>query len=215
MSIKINVAFFFAFGLCSLNASGKKPEPLSQNYQGYSPANVVRFSPISIFYGGMGLGLSYERFIDKAQRISFNLPVYGGLRNYFIGQSRNTVGTVENNFSILVNPGIRLYPRGHSRKLVYAIGPSVFLSHGTENGYQGGSDPAGNYVEYAEGTETRVGSMINNSLTFNISPRFNVGLEAGLGVSLYTRLKNNTTQTSRNGLIEPMALFAFQIGYKF
>ncbi len=214
MSIKINAAIFLAFGFCSLNASGKKPEPLPNNYQGHSRANVVRFSPLSVFYGGVGLGLSYERFVDKAQRVSFNLPVYGGLRNYMIGQSRS-VGLVESNFSILVNPGIRLYPRGHSRKLVYAIGPSVFLSHGTENGYQGGADPAGNYVVYAEGTETRVGSMINNSLSFNISPKFNVGIEAGVGVSLYTRLKNNTTQISRTGLIEPMALLAFQIGYKF
>lgn len=214
MSSKINTAIFLVLGLCSVNASGKKPEPLSHNYQGHASANSIRFSPVSVFYGGVGLGLSYERFIDKAQRVSFNLPVYGGLRNYFIGQSRS-VGIVESNFSILVNPGIRLYPRGHSRKMVYAIGPSVFLSHGTENGYQGGTDPLGNYVEYAEGTEMRVGSMINNSLTFNISPRFNVGLDAGLGVSLYTRLKNNTTQTSRTGLIEPMALFAFQVGYKF
>lgn len=209
------MAIFLVLGLCSLNASAKKPEPLPHNYQGHSPANVVRFSPVSFFYGGVGLGLSYERFIDKAQRVSFNLPVYGGLRNYLIGQSAGSAAESESNFSILVNPGIRLYPRGHSRKLVYAIGPSVFLTHGTENGYQGGTDPAGNYVVYAEGTETRVGSMINNSLSFNISPKFNVGIEAGVGVSLYTRLKNNTTQISRTGLIEPMALFAFQIGYKF
>ncbi|RYE00383.1 MAG: hypothetical protein EOP54_00325 [Sphingobacteriales bacterium] len=187
---------------------------MPHNYQSHSPANVVRFTPITVFYGGVGLGLSYERFMDKAQRVSFNLPVYGGLRNYFIGHS-GSVGIVESNFSMLVNPGIRLYPRGHSRKLVYAIGPSVFLSHGTDNGYQGSTDPTGNYVEYAEGTETRVGSMINNSFSFNISPRFNVGLEAGVGVSLYTRLKNNTTQIARTGLIAPMALFAFQVGYKF
>lgn len=215
MSIKINTAIFLVLGLCSLNASGKKPEPLPYNYQSHSPANVVRFSPLSVFYGGVGLGLSYERFIDKAQRVSFNLPVYGGLRNYLVGQSAGSAVEPESNFSILVNPGIRLYPRGHSRKLVYAIGPSVFLSHGTENGYQGDTDPSGNYVEYAEGTETRVGSMINNSLSMNISPRFNVGIEVGVGVSLYTRLKNNTTQISRTGLIEPMALFAFQVGYKF
>jgi len=215
MTIKINAAIFLALGLCSFNASARKPEPLSYSYQRPAPANVLRFAPISVFYGGVGLGLSYERFIDKAQRVSFNLPVYGGLRNYLIGQSAGSAVEPESNFSILANPGIRLYPRGHSRKMVYAIGPSVFLSHGTDNGYQGGSDPAGNYVEYAEGTETRVGSMINNSLTFNISPKFNVGVEAGIGVSLYTRLKNNTIQTSRVGLIEPMALFAFQIGYKF
>lgn len=215
MRIKINTAIFLAFGLCSLNASGKKPEPLPHKYQSHSPANVVRFSPVSVFYGGVGLGLSYERFIDKAQRVSFNLPVYGGLRNYLIGTSAGSAVDPESNFSILANPGIRLYPRGHSRKVVYAIGPSLFLSHGTDNGYQTGTEPSGNYVEYAEGTETRIGSMINNSFTFNISPKFNVGIEAGLGVSLYTRLKNNTTQTSRTGLIEPMALFAFQIGYKF
>lgn len=214
MHIKINTAIFLAIGLSSLNAAGKKPEPLPHNHQNHPAANVVRFSPVSVFYGGVGMGLSYERFIDKAQRVSFNLPVYGGLRNYLISSSGGAVES-ENNFSILVNPGIRLYPRGRSRKVVYAIGPSVFLSHGTENGYQSGNDPLGAYVEYAEGTETRIGSLINNSLSFNISPKFNVGIEAGLGVSLYTRLKNNTTQTSRTGLIEPMALFAFQIGYKF
>lgn len=211
MSIKINTAIFLAMAFCSLHASGKKPEP-HQNPLSYSPANVIRLAPISLFYGGTGLGLSYERFIDRAQRISFHLPVYAGLRNYLIGNYTNRTN-VENNYSMLVNPGIRLYPRGHGGRVVYAIGPSAFLSYGTENGYK--QENANYFNEYSKGTETRIGSMINNSFTFNISRKINIGLEAGIGVSLYTNLKNNTMQTSRRGLIEPMGLFAFQVGYKF
>lgn len=214
MSIKIKAAIFLAF--CSLSAFGKKPEPLSHNYQNPAQGNVIRFSPLSIFYGGFGVGLSYERFIDKGQRVSINLPLYGGIRNYFIGESK-VVGIVDRNFSILINPGLKLYPRGHGRKLVYSIGPSVFLSYGTENGYKSPQIPVsnGDFVEYSKGTEMRIGSMINNNFTFNISRKINVGLEAGIGVNLYSKLKNTTFQTSKTGLIEPMGLFAFHIGYKF
>lgn len=211
MSIKINAAIVLALAFCSFNASGKKPEP-HQNPLSYSPANAIRLAPVTLFYGGVGLGLSYERFIDKAQRISFNLPVYAGLRNYFIGNYVNRTES-ESNYSLLVNPGLRLYPRGHGRRIVYSIGPSVFLSYGTENGYK--QEISSYYNEYSKGTEMRIGSMINNSLTFNISRKINVGLEAGIGVSLYTKLENTTMKTSRTGLIEAMGLFAFQVGYKF
>lgn len=212
MRIKINLAILLALGVCQVSAFGKKPEPLANKSVKYAPLNAIRFSPISVFYGGVGIGLSYERFIDKAQRISFNLPVYAGIRNYFIGNYQNRVDA-ENNYSFLINPGVRLYPRGHSRKMVYAIGPSVFMTYGTENGFK--QELFNSFNEYSKGTEMRVGSMINNSLTFNVSPKINVGMEAGIGVSLYTSLINSSTQLNSVGVIEPMGLFSFQIGYKF
>lgn len=174
--------------------------------------NVLRISPATVFYGGTGGGLSYERFLDDDRKVSVMLPVSFGLRRYMIGSTSVPAQGDDLNYSFMFNPGIRMYPKGQ-RRVSYAIGASVFVTRGSENGFTQESNGA--YNAYAESTEMRVGSLISNNLTVNISKRVNIGLEALIGCSFYSRIHNNTTSVTQREAVSQMTGIMLQVGYRF
>lgn len=175
--------------------------------------SVVRFAPMSIFYGGVGGGISYEHFLDKDRKISLMLPLTFGLRGYLIGDNSGALSSEDLNYSVLFNPGIRMYPKGQ-RRLSYAIGASFFTTYGSENGFKR-DNSSGAYNMYTKGTEMRLGSIISNSLTVNLSKRFNVGVEALVGCSFKTFYKDKSTNTMLSDAVKAMGGFSVQLGYRF
>ncbi len=209
LKFTILLLLLMPFGLLAQHTSAKMP------FQ-----NVLRLSPISIFYGGVGAGLSYEHFLDKERKISLMLPLSYGLRNYMIG-SGSTFGENDKlNYSLLFNPGIRMYPKGQ-RRLSYAIGASFFTTYGSENGfkqdYKGYNNLAASssYSVYSNSTEMRLGSIISNSLTVNISKRFNIGAEVLLGCSFKTFIRDKASGTKVTESVKAMGGASLQLGYRF
>lgn len=174
--------------------------------------NVLRVSPATVFYGGTGGGLSYERFLDNDRKVSLYLPVSFGMRRYMIGKTSVPAGGNDMNYSFMFNPGIRMYPKGQ-RRVSYAVGASVFVTRGSENGFMQESNGA--YNAYAERSETRMGSLISNSLTVNISKRLNIGLEALVGCSFYSRIGNKTNSEVQREGVSQMTGIILQLGYRF
>ena len=181
------------------------------------PRNVFTAAPLAVFYGGVGGGLGYERFIDRERKTSISLAAYSGIRNYLIGNYAlsRTDDERAQNYSFMVLPGIKLYPRGQRRVLNYAIGTHLLLVKGSENGYKQSFTNA-SYEEFSTGSEMRVGSVISNAWSVNISPRFCIGAEALVGCSFITKIKSNQENSlNQDGGVKPMGALVLSVGYRF
>lgn len=171
------------------------------------PKNNLKFYPLATFaYGGVGIGLGYERLLDNEGKFGLNLPVYMGLANsdYMGGVDMNT------NATFMFNPGVKFYPGGQ-RRVTYGIGASLFGSWGRESGYE----------YYANGSRRlinedaiRAGMLVNNSVQFNIGPKFNLGLDLGLGPGYINQINQSNGFNYSEG-IRFMANFGFHLGFRF
>ncbi len=171
--------------------------------------NNMKFYPLSAFaYGGVGLGIAYERIMDNEGKLGLNLPVYLGLTN----AQDNGFGDIGTNTTFMFNPGVKFYPTGQ-RRVTYGIGASLFGSYGNRNGYIYDSNTGTS--RFMDRNEVRAGMLVNNSVQFNIGPKFNLGLDLGLGPSYLNRYNNLTTGFSNSDGIEFMAVFGFHLGFRF
>lgn len=173
------------------------------------PKNNIKFYPLSAFaYGGVGLGVGYERLLDNDGKLGLNLPVYMGLTN----AEDNGVGNIATNTTFMFNPGIKFYPGGQ-RRVTYGIGASLFGSYGNRNGYE--YDFNTGTRRFMNRNEVRAGMLVNNSVQFNIGQKFNLGLDLGLGPSYLNQYNNRTTGFSNSDGIDFMAAFGFHLGFRF
>lgn len=169
--------------------------------------NNMKFYPLSAFaYGGVGLGIGYERLLDDEGKLGLNLPVYMGLTNSSDGSMNVTTNT-----TFMFNPGVKFYPMGQ-RRVTYGIGASLFGSVGNRDEYVYFNNGARRLVNK---NEVRAGMLVNNSVQFNIGKKFNLGLDLGLGPSYLNHSNNRTTGERYSDGIEFMASFGFHLGFRF
>lgn len=171
------------------------------------PKNNLKFYPLSVFaYGGVGVGIGYERLLDNEGKFGLHIPVFVGLDNDYSVNSDNITRT-----TFMVNPGVKFYPTGQ-RRVTYGLGASLFGMVGNRN----------EYIYFPNGTRqetdqnmVRAGMLINNSVQFNIGPKFNLGMDLGLGPSYLNQYNNNTTGMKYSEGIQFMASFGFHLGFRF
>lgn len=184
------------------------------NNMHYGP-NILAFAPIQISESGMGVGISYERMLDKKGIVSFYMPV-----SYtFTGDGGdNYYGYNDELQNLYLMPGIKIYPTGSNGIVKYSIGPSLVFAFGEEyrdDLYYTYSGPyyGGSYYPYYnygyKGDRFSFGMMINNTLNINPTPHLYLGLELGLGLS-YLHYVDNVRQDTQ-GLTQ----FGFRVGYRF
>lgn len=172
-----------------------------------SPKNNIKFYPLSTFaYGGVGLGIGYERLLDNEGKFGLNLPVYLGLAN----ADNSSTMDVRTNTTFMFSPGLKFYPGGQ-RRVTYGIGASLFGSWGQDD----------NYFELSNGSRMlvtenviRAGMLVNNSVQFNIGQKFNLGLDLGLGPSYINQFNRSDGFDYSDG-IRFMANFGFHLGFRF
>jgi len=162
---------------------------------------VLAIAPLSLTEISKGVGLSYERAIDKEGIIALWIPVSFGFRTY--DNSAYSSSTVYGNFYAM--PGIKIYPTGSFGKCKYSIGPNLVFATGNKS-----SDY--NYYYYSGGETVsflKMGFMVNNSLNINPLPHLYLGIDFGFGIT-YLSEENNVSRNSTEGLVH----FAFRIGYR-
>lgn len=204
MSKKIVITLLSAGALLSTTPLFARPEIRSAPAKAYYAPNIVRFTPVTVFDEAVGIGFSYERILDKDGKISVNIPVYLGL-NTNSGYNNGWGYNNTTNYSMLINPGVKFYPAGQ-RRVTYALGASLFTMMGEDDNYYGG--PINEQADYF-----RAGIMINNYINFNITPKFNLGMELGVGPRYINQYK--TATTTYNEGISVSAQFGFHMGFRF
>lgn len=203
MSTKFVLTLLSAVALCSTTPLSARPPVQQASARPQYGPNIVRFTPVTVFDNSVGIGFSYERILDKDGKISVNIPVCLGINmnNGYNGWGYST----NTNYSIFLNPGVKFYPAGQ-RRVTYALGASLFTMMGEDDYYYGG--PANEEADYF-----RAGIMINNYVHFNITPKFNLGLELGVGPRYINQYR--TTQSTFSDGISVSAQFGFHMGFRF
>ena len=170
--------------------------------------NMLNFSPFKALDSGPGIGLSYEILLDKRQYFSIILPL-----SLIFPDNYNFYDNAGNRSSILYfSPGFKVYPFGQ-RKVTYAVGPNIFTAIGKSPFYS--YDPVtGSYTQSNTSSKNfRLGVMVNNYINFQITPSFQIGLNAGIGARYIDREKQ-PSQTFNNG-INVSGEFNFNLGFRF
>ena len=170
--------------------------------------NIIAIAPIQMANEGpAGVGIHYERVIDKKNIISLKLP----FAVIFQSEDRYNSGTNLSEREITpfyyFYPGVKIYPTGSNRRISYGVGPSVPLGFGRKltSRYVGGN------TVYSEKDVFKTGLLINNSLNMQPSKNLYIGMELGLGFGYYDSGDNLATFDSS----DPFVQFNFAIGYRF
>lgn len=180
----------------------------SENTTTTAPANygktVIAIAPLSLTEISKGVGLSYERALDKEGIIALWIPLSFGFRTYDNYSYNSSI--VYGNFYAM--PGIKIYPTGSFGKCKYSIGPNLVFATGSKSSNDSYYGP---YPYYGETVSfLKMGFMVNNSLNVNPLPHLYLGLDFGFGIT-YLSEENNIAKNSTEGLVH----FAFRIGYRY
>jgi hypothetical protein len=166
----------------------------------------------------VGLGLCYERLLDKRGHIGFNLPVMINFASthdfnnyYYNGYNNNNVNYTDHYHSFFFEPGIKFYPAGSNTRVRYSIGASLFCAFGTE--------PMGVFdFNTASPTSTyhysMTGLMLSNSINITATRHLCMAIDLATGVPISDNRHNNYDQTI-GGLAAPFLQFGFKIGYRY
>lgn len=176
--------------------------------------NIIAVAPLQI-NEGIGVGLSYERVLDKNGIISFYLPITAAFSNGnnssglpIVNNSDNPYG--ESITTIYVMPGLKIYPTGSKGIVKYAIGPNIAFiksrSYVYDVTYLGSSIVADNSSMRDRYT---LGVMVTNSLNINPTEHIHIGMEMGVGISYFNQVDGKNT--NEVGLFQ----LGFKVGYRF
>lgn len=182
--------------------------------------NIIKLSPLTIFFGGTGGGLTYERSVIKNDRLRVLGSVAFGIRNYYVTIQEPALrrrNQIDQNYSFLMRGGVKYYVSRKTSKIVYGVGTTAFLSIGSENGLRKKLDELGvfKYYEYIQANESRWGGMVNQYFNINITHRLNVEFEAGLGIIHGLKAKDNKGNAQPvDKVLDGMGLIGFSIGYR-
>lgn len=171
--------------------------------------NTLSFAPLQVNNPGVGLGVSYERDLDKKGIVALYIPVSVSFSNtnqdYYSGYYSSSRRYVTGFFM----PGIKFYPTGSKGKIKYAVGPNIAIVAGERSSYQ-------NYnlniypTPYVTQTRFSIGTMVFNSLNINPTPHLNIGLEMGMGVCYL-----DMTDGYSSGMMPFLVQLGAKIGYRF
>jgi len=185
--------------------------------------NILRLHPITAMDIGVGFSISYERLLGAEQKIGLVLPVSMLVQstgnNGFFTQAYD-YNEKRYNMYAYFTPGVKFYPFGH-RKVTYAVGPNLLLAYGGGNEWQYRMDNKGvEYLEDVKTTRVRLGVLVNNYVNFQISSKFNLGLEGGLGFRYYDRqtLTGSPFYAGNGSTVQGVDMtgqFSLSLGYCF
>ncbi len=168
--------------------------------------SVLSLAPVQLSENGVaGVGVSYERTLDKEGIISFYVPATVVLNTN--SEQRLGSGAHYSDPMVYVMPGIKLYPTGNQGLTKYAIGPSLVFAKG--NRTEADNNPFGYNQTYITRDHTIIGMMVNQSININPTPHLYIGSEFGFGYSYMNRLDGINQNTT--GLVQ----FSFKIGYRY
>lgn len=198
----------------AMSATAMAQEEMVKPSSAITGKNVLAIAPLQITERGIGVGLSYERVLDNNGMVSLYIPAV-----YTFSNENNYDGSNNNDYSVQVMPGIKIYPTGYNGVIRYSVGPSIYFAYGEENYTNYAYSPYyysnGQYYttapQYYETNNEHVtlGMLVNNTLNINPTPHLFMALELGLGVSYLNRINGIGDGT------QALVQFGFKLGYRF
>ncbi len=177
--------------------------------------NILALAPIQMTNESTaGVGIQYERILDKGGIISLYLPV---AFSFYEDEVSNPISSSappakKSRIFTYLYPGAKIYPAGSAHRVSYSVGPTFALGFGDKYKENLTLDPVSGSVirKYEEASVFKAGFLVNNGLNIQPTKALYVGLELGIGIYYYN---NETTDFAAGD--EPMVQFNFKMGYRF
>ena len=178
---KIGLALLLSGGI--LTAAQAQEETKYTRTNLHEDANVIRIAPLTAMDIGYGFGLSYERLLGTNKNVGLILPFSLLLEKGTGG----VYGSRGNNTYFYFTPGVKIYPFGQ-RKITYAVGPSLMFGYGKNPDHYGYIYQNGLTAEEdIQLKKFRMGLLVNNYISFQITKALSLGFEAGVGMRYLDR----------------------------
>ena len=164
--------------------------------------NIVSFAPIEFSDNGYGVGLSFERLLDKTGWVSLFVPAYltfssRSIKNFNTGQY-----DIHHSPMFYLAPGIKIYTNLNStRKAKYSICPSLVFATGSGYNSENG--------DVAEQSRTQMGAMVSFGWNYFPSNHLYMGFDLGLGATYTNSYGGQTAGTT--GLSHA----SLRVGYRY
>ncbi|HYD20406.1 MAG TPA: hypothetical protein VEB40_02940 [Flavipsychrobacter sp.] len=184
-------------------------------------SNIISAALINLSDDGFGVGLAYERALDKKGIINFYLPVNMCFSSIAGNEVYNpTTGTYDYNmlsrrvFQIM--PGVKFYPTGNQGKVRYGIAAQLAYYTGTKEVEQYLYSPLySSYYQTGNAQVQKLGILVNNSLNMFPTAHVFIGIDLGLGLTYMNKEENLMTGKMQELGTAQLAQFNFRIGYRF
>ncbi len=204
------------------------PKPGRDGGLDWNRLTTIAIAPLQFTENGVGLGLSYERALDRNGIISAYMPAIATFNmnhhndRYYNGYYNDPYyyGNPTPSYMVYLMPGVKFYPTGMG-KVKYAVGPNAVIGMGQRTTrydypvypYTTSSYYNPGYITYmpSEVIENRLllGMMVNNSLNIMATNHLYIGAELGLGFTYYDKVGKY------NEGVNFLAQGAFKMGYTF
>lgn len=204
------------------------PKPGRDGGLDWNRFTTIAIAPLQFTENGVGLGLSYERALDRNGIISAYMPAIATFNmnhhndRYYNGYYNDSYyyGNPTPSYMVYLMPGVKFYPTGMG-KVKYAVGPNAVIGMGQRTTrydypvypYTTSSYYNPGYITYmpSEVIENRLllGMMVNNSLNIMATNHLYIGAELGLGFTYYDKVGKY------NEGVNFLAQGAFKMGYTF
>jgi hypothetical protein len=188
--------------------------------------NIFCFTPLSVYDKGTGIGISYERFLDKKKYVSFYLPIH-----YIFLKSGASIGSSSSSGSSASSPynydfrpsigtaqlGLKVYPFTGNNIFALSVGPMIHLAYGTNyylTKYTNSTSYPYTYTQELVSEEKFVmGFMLHNGLQLTVAKMLYIGGELNLGICYSENFRSfkNTDDKPSNFI----AQFNIKCGIRF
>ena len=202
----------------------------SKDKGGLYGKNIFSFTPAAYtadINGGIndvGIGLTYERLVDRNGRLGFNVPIilcFSSPRDF----DSYGVSATQAYHSLYFMPGIKFYPARDRVKVRYSMGGSFFCAFGNEPMAVYEYDAGGGVYNPNTGTYTypnesgtyhytMYGLMFTNSLNITAGSHVFMALDFTVGSPIGDNRYSNTGNNFTGGS-DPFVQMAFKIGYRY
>jgi hypothetical protein len=187
--------------------------------------NIVTFIPGAYSWGLMGnmndpgVGICYERILEKNGHISVVLPVMYNFTSekdfsYYSVYSSSSYSNGKSYHSISFIPGVKFYPASSKQRIRYALGLSIFATFGSEP-YSAYIDnySISSYSLQPDWHYSLYGLMISNSLNASVTKNFFLGVDVNAGVPVSDNRREDVSPIAV--VFSPVLQFALKIGLRF
>jgi hypothetical protein len=167
--------------------------------------SVFSLSPFALTDISKGVGLSYERVLDKNGLFALWIPVTAGFSTYTSLMNNAIVNSNVVYGNLYATPGIKFYPKGCFHDVSYSIAPSVAVVFGSKQ--TSDYDQYGNAVLSSKDF-MKLGFMATNTLNVNPTKHVYLGIDFGLGITYLSQVGG--VNSNSGGLV----YFGFRVGYR-
>ncbi len=188
--------------------------------------NIISFIPGAYTYaleGNLndpGVGISYERMLEKNGHISVVLPLMYNFssdrdfgNNLAYGGVAYTGSTDYHSVSFI--PGVRFYPAPKKNRVRYGLGLSVFATFGSEpySVYDDSYYIRSYSTPQQDWHYSMYGIMISNSLNASVTKHFFIGIDLNAGVPVSDNRRKDSYPAAV--VFNPIMQFALKLGLRF